>query len=160
MCSTLIHLIRCTLTSCLLFSFQSSQLHLAVSTFRKLFHLLLLKAFGTFASPSGSNLPAAASIHNHFCIIIKRRKSHLPDFPKTFFTLGLLFLFPPFFFTCSSFLSDTKKLQTFALRFVHQMLLLYFTFFFFFFFSTSFLSASSELSTFLTGASQVLGSSP
>ena len=33
LCSTLTHLIRCTLTSSLLFSFQVSQLHLAVSTF-------------------------------------------------------------------------------------------------------------------------------
>ena len=89
--------------------------------------------FGTFATL------AAASTLNLFCIIIKRRKSHLPDLPRNCFVLRYF-----------SFLSDTRKLANCSLRFVHQRCLLCFIFspFSSSSFSTSFLCAFSDPATF------------
>ena len=125
LCSTLIHLARCTSVMLPLTSFQSCLLLLAASTF------VLL------CDPSPAALTPIPLCPNN-----ERRRSHRPDFPKVCLTLGRRASFLlSFSFSSSSLLTVTR----FAMLF-HHLLFQRFTFFFFsFHFSSSSSSSSTSL---------------
>ena len=118
----------------LFFSFVSKSWKMLLPPLVEYFRMCHLSIiYVLFCSPS-----AAALTPSQFCATNTKRKSNLPDFPKSCLVLVRLSLFLFDISFSSSLLFAVRKLAILPLHFFHQLLLLYFTFFFlsfcFFFF--------------------------